>query len=384
MTWTAPTCPPEPDELEVSLFGPGFGECVVAHLGWGDWIIVDSCVAPDGRTPAALAYLRGVGIDPSRAVRCVIATHWHNDHVRGLSQTMQECTGAKFICSGAFFNREFLAFTDLWKRQASAVSPVSELTGVMEAIARSPAVLKGGTGDCPMVFAMANRCLWRRSWTDEGEDENDISAELHALSPSDSAMAKSLEDISALFQTGDTLTRPSSPRPNRFSVVLWLNVAGTRCLLGADMEEQNSPFGGWRLIVDSPERPAGEASLFKVPHHGSANGECPAVWDRMLLRKPVAMLAPFRSGRVKLPTPEDAARICARTPEAFITAGFRERSSRGRSGSVNRTIHETVRYIRRVNDSFGLLRARRRLVRASEGWTVATFGEAMRLSELHA
>jgi hypothetical protein len=192
-----------------------------------------------------------------------------------------------------------------------------------------------------------------------------------------------LEGIAALFPAGDTLAKPVPSRPNQFSVVLWLRVAGVRCLLGADMEEEHNPYGGWRLIVESPERPTGAASLFKVPHHGSVTGECGAVWTRMLLGNPVALLTPFRSGRVQLPTEEDANRICARTPNAFITAGFRDRSSRGRTGSVNRTIQETVRYIRRVNDSFGHVRARRMLNSEAGDWSVATFGDAKRLSDLY-
>jgi len=382
LTWSEPTTPPEPDELEISLFGPGFGECVVAHLGWGDWIIVDSCVAPDGKTPAGLAYLKDLGVEPAAAVKRVVATHWHNDHVRGLAQTMQECVGAKFICSQALFTPELIALTDLWKRQRLVVSPVSELTGVLDAIAKSNSALQGSSGDSRLGFAIANRCLWRRPRS-RGAG-GDTSAEVHALSPADAAVRESLKDIAALFPAGDMLTKPVSSRPNQFAVVLWLRVAGLCCLLGADMEEQHNRHGGWSLIAESPERPTGEASAFKVPHHGSVTGECETVWTRMLLSDPMAVLTPFRCGRVRLPTPEDVSRICTRTPRAFITAGFRDRSSRGKTGTVNRTIWETVRYIRKVNDSFGHLRARRKLNTESGDWSVATFGDAKRLSELYA
>jgi len=381
LTWNAPTIPPEPNELEISLFGPGFGECVVAHLGWGEWLIVDSCIEPEGNTPAGLAYLKRLGVEPATAVKRVVATHWHNDHVRGLTQTMQECSGAKFICSQALFTKEFVALTDLWKQQRLVVSPVSELTGVLDAIAKSSSALKGSSDDCRFGFAFANRCIWRRPPNHEAS--GDSSAELYSLSPSDAAVRKSFEAIASLFPRGDTLIKPLSSHPNQFSVVLWLRVAGVCCLLGADMEEHHNPCGGWKLIVESPERPTGEASLFKVPHHGSATGECEAVWTRMLLPNPMALLTPFRTGRVQLPTSEDASRICAQTPNAFITAGFRDRSRRGKTGSVNRTIQETVRYIRRVNDSFGHLRARRKLNTESGDWTVATFGDAKRLSELY-
>lgn len=354
---------------------------MVAHIGWGDWIIVDSCVGPDGQAPVGLSYLKRIGVDAGKAVRRIVATHWHNDHVRGLSQTVQECAGAKFICSNALFTREFIALTDLWKRQPLAASPVAELTGVLDTIAKANSVLKGSTGDSRLGLAIANRCLWRRPQAPD--DAVDNSAELYSLSPSDAAVKKSLQAIAGLFPTGDTLTQPMPLKPNQFSVVLWLRVGAVRCLLGADMEEQHNPHGGWKLIVESTERPAGEASLFKVPHHGSVTGECESVWIKMLLANPVALLTPFQSGRVRLPTPEDARRICARTPASFITASFRDRSSRGRTGSVNRTIQETVRYIRRVNDSFGHVRARRKLTSIAGDWSVATFGDARALSELY-
>ena len=46
--------PPSPDELEISLFGPGRGECVVVHLGNNDWLVVDSCLDNTSSQPVAL------------------------------------------------------------------------------------------------------------------------------------------------------------------------------------------------------------------------------------------------------------------------------------------------------------------------------------------
>ena len=36
--------PPGEDEFEVVLLGPGYGESIVLHVGYGGWIIVDSCI----------------------------------------------------------------------------------------------------------------------------------------------------------------------------------------------------------------------------------------------------------------------------------------------------------------------------------------------------
>jgi hypothetical protein len=49
--------PPVPDELELSVFGRGYGEAICIHLGDGDWILIDSCINPATRRPAALSYL---------------------------------------------------------------------------------------------------------------------------------------------------------------------------------------------------------------------------------------------------------------------------------------------------------------------------------------
>lgn len=379
MTSTAPITPPEPDELEISIFGPGFGESIVAHLGWGDWVIVDSCLEPDGLTPVGLGYLRRLGADPATAVKRVVATHWHDDHVKGLAQTVRDCPGAKFICSTALLKKEFVAYTDLWKQKGLTDSPVSELSGVLERITQSVPV--PDTVPYPVGFALANRCLWKRTPA-HGEAIN-TAAELHSLSPSDASLARSLQEIAALLTESGPLVKPGASRPNHFSVVLWLSVAGVRCLLGADMEEQDNPCGGWKVIVESQERPTGQASLVKVPHHGSVTGEFEGVWTQMLIPSPSAILSPFRRGKVQLPTPDDASRICGRTSDAFITAGLRNKPSRGRTGSVNRTIQETVRYIRRVNDSFGHVRARCSLRTGASVWSVSCFGDAIPLSALY-
>jgi len=53
--------PPQPDEFELSLFGPGVGECIVTHIGYGQWVVVDSRLSPDTKQPIALSYLNRLG-----------------------------------------------------------------------------------------------------------------------------------------------------------------------------------------------------------------------------------------------------------------------------------------------------------------------------------
>ena len=50
------------DEIEVSVFGPGKGECIVLHVGSGRWVVVDSCIEPGDSWSVAERYLRGLGV----------------------------------------------------------------------------------------------------------------------------------------------------------------------------------------------------------------------------------------------------------------------------------------------------------------------------------
>ncbi|MBN1875905.1 MAG: hypothetical protein JXA33_16905 [Anaerolineae bacterium] len=55
--------PPAPDELEISVFGPGYGESILVHVGAGNWILVDSCLDPVSKQPAALTYLDTLNVN---------------------------------------------------------------------------------------------------------------------------------------------------------------------------------------------------------------------------------------------------------------------------------------------------------------------------------
>jgi glyoxylase-like metal-dependent hydrolase (beta-lactamase superfamily II) len=118
---------PSLDEIEVSVFGPGYGESIVIHLGGNKWIIVDSCIDPISKEPIPLSYLHQIGVKPIEAVKQVIATHWHDDHIRGLSKIIRECKSAEFVCSAALRSNEFLTITSAYaKRSMMKSSGVQE------------------------------------------------------------------------------------------------------------------------------------------------------------------------------------------------------------------------------------------------------------------
>ena len=101
---------PAPDELEVMVFGPGYGEAITVHLGANQWMLVPTpALTRIQSQPASLIYLDRIGASPESVIS-VIASHWHDDHVRGFSEIVAKCTAAELSISATFNNNESLAF----------------------------------------------------------------------------------------------------------------------------------------------------------------------------------------------------------------------------------------------------------------------------------
>lgn len=365
--------PPSPTEIEVSVFGPGFGESIALHLGEGIWAIVDSCIAPDSQEPTALEYLRQLQVDVAQAVRLVIATHWHDDHVRGLGAILRACPNARFFCSAAMQGQEIMRLIERNARQLLLeTTGVSEFAQVVDELRRRQSVGQPRAFFSP-EFAIANLPLWPARAASVGF------AEIRALSPSSAAMAVGQARISELAQERRARRLPALT-PNHASVVLWVRVGGVEVLLGSDLEERSDPGLGWSAILQSPSCPSNTASAFKTAHHGSSNGEQPAIWTNLLAAGPVTVTTPFVHGRVNLPEVEVARRICERSSSAFLTAFPLSRRSPRRSPAVERTIRESVRWIRQVQHVQGHVRLRREAADPNlPPWTTETFGAAVPL-----
>ena len=351
--------PPGDGEFELTLLGPGYGESIVLHVGNGDWVVVDSCLDPDG-TPGALRYLESIGVNPAHDVALIVATHWHDDHIRGMARLVELCPDAQFCCASALCGEEFLTLVGaLEGRHFSASgSGLREIHGVFSQL--------GEVGKRP-THALENRVLFRK--------EN---CTISSLSPGDEVFQRFLTSVGRLIPgQGENKTRIRSLSPNEVAVALWVDVQEFSLLLGADLEKR-----GWVAILKGETRPAGKASAFKIPHHGSENANLPAVWDQMLETDPVSVLTPWRRGGRFLPTTRDVERILNATSNAWITnKGLSGQTNvRHENRAVEKTLRESGVRIRRLASDRGLVQLRR--PNDSDGrWTVETFGSACRLDD---
>lgn len=305
--------PPESDEIEVSLFGPGKGEAAAIHIGRGEWILIDSCVdARSGKLPV-VEYLQHLGVDLANDVKLIISSHAHDDHFKGIADVWRLCKSAFFVCSAALSAPEFRALIDLEEavNPGVAVSAYREFRSVLDiARERRPAMTGGIT---PIRRVLEGTTLLTRPSTDSGDG-----AAVRALSPSSLSLERSLQAFASVLPTTGSERHIANVEINELTVAVWIEVGEKRILLGGDLE--NGPSGcGWEAVVATA--PSGDrASVYKVAHHGSDNAHHEGMWDRLVTTDCVAMVTPYRPGRKPRPSEEDVARISARTPNGYATA----------------------------------------------------------------
>ena len=350
--------PPGQREFELTLLGPGYGESIVLHVGDGVWILVDSCLDEHGM-PRALRYLESIGLDPARAVALIVATHWHDDHIRGMARLVEACGRAAFCCAGALCQEEFLAAVRALENRHLSVNG-SGLREIYSVFTRLREEASNPT------FAYADRRIFDRG-----------GCEIWSLSPGDASFRSFLESIGQLLPgAGQAKNRIRSLSPNEVAVALWIKVGDVAVLLGSDLEKQ-----GWIEILESTARPAGKASAFKVPHHGSKSAHAQGVWSRMLDPEPFAVLTPWHRGGRALPSKDDVRRILSNTPNAYATAsiGASPRVRARTNKTVDRTIRESGISLRSLPASSGAIRLRRPCGSGVQ-WSVEKFGSARHLN----
>jgi len=370
---------PKPDQIEISLFGPGYGEAAAVHLGNNQWILIDSCIDKNSTEPAALLYLRKIHAVPEQSVKLIITTHWHDDHIRGLSQCLNACAEAKFCCPMAFGKKEFIHMVQVYEtdnliRAGSGVNEIAEVFRIMRS--RSSSVVK----------ACDNKVLLRVPAPEGNRDETCI---VWSLSPSDKQIDYFLNSIADLMPSfpqtklRQTKRRATPIAPNHASVVTLIEFGEQSMLLGADQEETTDPDTGWSVIVASRNRPNKKACIFKVPHHGSSTAHNRDVWSKMLVNQPFAILTPFNHGKKQLPGVDDVKRIASLTAKGYSTSRFSQVHSHiKRDRAVQRMVQEVVGKINTL-PSTGHVRLRNGGASRPEQWQVELFHDACRLQEVH-
>jgi hypothetical protein len=269
-----------------------------------------------------------------------VVSHFDEDHIKGLAETIKECGTATVYSSAAMSDREFFAY---------ALDPTFADQGrghadTREIVNASLHLDSIGSTFYPVVPMTQLKHIPARK-SGHGSD-----VRVFALSPSETEIRNSLIAFAkCAMRPGDRLRKQVPPKNrNQLSVVVWVDCEKTRVCLGADLEVDDSPKLGWRAILARQSELDGRAEVFKVPHHGSWNAFSHAVWDDLLVKNPIALLAPWSKGGKRLPTTGDVDRIGRKTNSAHITTiAATDVDASTFPADVGRLVKATARKMRR-------------------------------------
>jgi beta-lactamase superfamily II metal-dependent hydrolase len=349
---------PANDEVEITVFGPGYGEAIAVHLGDENWIFVDSCISPQSKISASLEYLKKIGV-PFSCVHTIIASHWHDDHVKGLTAMVEACQNATLFVSGVFNKSEAHAFLSAYGGRAvtAHTAGAKELFNAVHASKK------------PVEFTNHRTLIWEG--TIQGRKMRAV-----AFSPTPAACAQSLAHMAQLLPgIRDPIKQVVELKPNLEAVVINIDLGDDAILLGSDLEDHGEL--GWTSIVGDQWCLRNQrASAYKISHHGSSTGDHPEIWSGLLTKNPIAVLTPFINGSVRLPGPADRDRIMKQTEFSYMSSDGSKRPQMDKN--LIRRMGELANNLTPLNTGFGVVRFRKKL--GTESWNVDLFGQAKRMA----
>lgn len=315
-------------------------------------MIVDSCKNPETKQAIAIEYLEQLGVDPAVDVKSLVISHWHSDHIGGASQIVEKCESAQVFYSSALLREEFLTFVEAFANPLSVVDRQAPGPGEMANIIKLLEERAGQDANysrAHMSPAIEGRVLYDRQ-------NNGLRTEVRSLSPSDAAFTNAIQEFSSMIPALNEQRKViPSPTSNRNAVAIWVNFANKCVLLGADLEETNEQHTGWSAIVNSATKPAGQADIFKIPHHGSITAHSDDVWSFMVSPEPLALCTTFSNS--SLPTENDIQRIKNYTDDLYCTTQPKSKLPK-RAPAVDKTMNDATKARRPLGRSVGHIQVR--------------------------
>jgi beta-lactamase superfamily II metal-dependent hydrolase len=348
--------PPDPGDIEISLFGPGLGEAIAIHYGGGKWVVVDSCLDPTSGRSATLEYFERIGVDCSQDVARVVSTHGHDDHIGGLAQLLEACSNARFVCPAAMTKDQFFSLLVVDARleglRRSVYREFRQIHEILQSRLRPSSRLGRywyGFEGRPLLEIPASN--------------GDVAVKFMALTPSDTALTRSLEKLAGMYPRRGG-KQPLRDLPNEVALSLWIEIGDARILLGSDVEEGPDDCG-WKGVLAWEDHPSDAAHVYKVAHHGGNSGHHQPMWDELLMEKPISILTPFERGKVSLPTDEDLKRITGMSSKTLITTLPRQSQPKGDARQTAAALGGIVSNVQVQPERMGHVRLRRHIASGS-------------------
>lgn len=332
------TIPPCDNEMEISVFGQGFGECIAICCGHRNYVIIDSFVNRKTGKPIALEYLSSMGLPPS-CIKQVVITHWHKDHIEGAAEILKEASPDVEVVLNPIVKND--KFNKLIERGAAEKNEsVSEFEKIYDFISCN--------GYKNVIVSTCRSKIYSNHGTGE--------VELFSLSPQDNEIFKYISSLNIPKESQQVSY--VYPSDNLLSIVLLARIANKGFLFGGDMENSLSEDSGWPAIVSQYDHQDVDIDIFKIPHHGSITGHNDAVWDSLIKKKPISVITSFIKLKNPLPTEDDVARICKMSERTFVL-GKREALPKYLERKLRKS--NAIQSIHSLDSEIGIVRYRQTL-----------------------
>ena len=345
---------------EVTLLGAGaYGESLICHTGNQEWIIIDSCVNPnENNRPLPLEYLRSIGV-PFANIKLVVCTHWHDDHIKGLSRILEEAPNAEFCISRAHDKDKFLAFVGMDSGKAINYS-TREFTNCLKILMKRKAIF---------TDALENLSILRNAFST-----------IICLSPSNYTTQRHDKIIASMLPYLAVNKRVPYFTPNATSIVIYAKFGYHRAILGGDLELSKNPEEGWLKVISNTISIDEKANLIKISHHGSENGYCEDIWKYLLTHEPVAKLTPWSLGGNSLPVTLMIEKYLSHTNELYITNHIVSAKQKSRDAKLEKLIKELKPGLKEEKYKLGIIRSRINMEDKLGKWEVENILSAKKLN----
>lgn len=296
------------DIPEILVFECGYGESILIRTDTGKYIVVDSFINTETGNPIAIDYLKSVN-ESLNKIKCIVVTHFHDDHIKGITTIIKEASDAEVVLNPiAFKSRKVLNYIAETQTidgiQNHTTSEAFRLINFLE------------KNNVKRTWAISNRIIY--------SDEDSENFSIESLSPHDESIDKHLLSIE---NSNFDIVKNFIKLENLMSVVLLVRSKNCSILLGGDCTSEDEPFEGWETICTKFSKRAGisrvKADTFKIPHHGSATGQCERVWDEVLIKNPISVLTSFNKGK-KVPNDLEIEWILSKTDKLYIVGNIKK------------------------------------------------------------
>lgn len=310
--------------MEIDVFGARYGEATVISFGAREhrqFGVIDC--HPRGGDPKSNPIVRFLKDRDAKRLAFVIATHPHEDHIKGLDQVIEAYSnridffgwwgGASPSYQVAYFKQLGRQFRAQARILGSCAASVERLLDVFDSRRGPPMQGNDATDGHPYPFY-------------ESAASDGVSLKITAVSPCLAEQSKFVRSLVSGVHS-DAHIDEHRWTANQASLALLIEYGKARIVLGGDVELPNWLWAFSRSPIAALDPEKSPVHFVKIPHHGSSTAVHPDMWERLKKfaclgdQQTVAVVTRYTLGGMNLPEDDVLTKIASAGCEVWVVGG---------------------------------------------------------------